>query len=1594
MNTCRKVWPTALALALAAFVAMLLAAASQPARAAGPWYVAPGGSDGNDCLSSGPTHACATINGALAKATAGDTILVATGTYTGTGDQVVLLDKDATLSGGWNSTFTMQSGTSTIDGQEVRRGVTVNSGVTAIVERFAVQNGLSSDYGGGIYNDGTLTLNDGIVSGNTAVYHGGGVYNYNGTLTLNSSVVSDNAVTDVSSGRGGGVFNYYGTTTLNKSSITGNIAPFEGGGIIVGNGSVTLNNSTVSNNTASGNSFGYGYGGGIYSDGTLTLNNSTISGNTATWSAGGIYHAQGTVTLRNSIIARNYGGESPDCHGTIGTSGYNLVGDTSGCAFTPAVGDLTNINANLGQLIGAPGVSRYHPLLSNSPAIDAGNPTGCTDHLGNPLDTDQRGATRIGRCDIGAYEYTPPGPAASIHVLDGTPQRTPPFSTFETPFQALVLDGIGTPMHDVTVTFSAPASGPSGTFADSGASTTTAMTDESGITKAATFTANGLVGSYTVMAAVGGVITPADFLLSNIVGWYVAEDGNDANDCQSPTTPCATINGALAKTGFAAGDTVLVASGTYTGTDNEVALLNKSVRLLGGWDGTFTSQSGTSTLDGQGTRRGITVNSGVVAVVERFTIQNGTALYGYPVGGGIYNRGTFTLNKSTVSGNTAGDGGGGIFNEDILTLNDSTVSGNTVSGNTTGGSGGGIYNNGYNAVGKGKVTLNRSTVSGNTAGANGSGSGGGIYTIGGIYISSGVVVLNNSAIRGNRANTAGGGGGGVISLGTVLILNNSTVSDNTTTNTSLPGTISSGGGIYASGGVVTLSSSTISGNTASLGVGLGGLGGGIYNYSSSSVVTLRNTILAGNTASVAGPDCSGDVSSSGYNLIGNTSGCTFAPGLGDLTDVDPELGPLEGSPSYHPLLPDSPAINAGNPAGCADNLGDPLPVDQRGAPRVERCDIGAYEAGLAATKQANGTFSPGGLLTYTITLSNEEANTNLTNVSVHDTLPTYITYVANSYTATNGTGGESGGIITWSGTVFANTNTVMSFSAVVNDEVLCSVIANTAVMHHGGSYEFGRQVAEMTPCQICSVTKHPANPALSVGPSGSWDDDDVWSPAVLKEGGGYKMWYTGDDGTNPSRIGLATSTDGITWTKAVANPVLSPGPSWETGGIRAGGVISDSGLYKLWYTGFDSGGVGRIGYATSPDGVAWTEYGSPILDVGASGSWEDDDVLDPTVIKEGSTYHMWYSGYDGITNRIGHATSSNGTTWTRDLANPVLDVGSPGGWDWLHVYGPSVIRYNDTFLMWYSGGTLPPARQTGYALSPDGSAWTRGGMLIPEGGAGTFDADSADYPSALADGDQFKVWYSGLNASGTYNIGYATAEVCAAAAPPANSVHLPIVLQGGAATACPAYYADDFSDPGSGWPVDDDADRRFAYTGGQYQMWLKKPSLGWSVTPGAQATDFAAAVSARRASGSSGGYAIRFGINEDWSQFYEFYVEANRYSIWKYDSGWTALRNPTASSYIKTGTNWNRLKVIRAGTNISVYANNQYLTTVADGSFIRLGRIGLAAYSASSAALDARFDDFALYPAECGVSAAGIGFEMGEPGIHEGPVPPGLDQAP
>ena len=115
---------------------------------------------------------------------------------------------------------------------------------------------------------------------------------------------------------------------------------------------------------------------------------------------------------------------------------------------------------------------------------------------------------------------------------------------------------------------------------------------------------------------------------------------------------------------------------------------------------------------------------------------------------------------------------------------------------------------------------------------------------------------------------------------------------------------------------------------------------------------VRNSIVAGNTAS----DCSGPLTSAGYNLIGSTAGCTYTPGAGDQIGVDPRLATLanNGGPTQTiALLPGSAAIDAGDPAGCLGAGGRPLTTDQRGAPRPQDGDANGRRAATSArTKPA------------------------------------------------------------------------------------------------------------------------------------------------------------------------------------------------------------------------------------------------------------------------------------------------------------------------------------------------------------------------------------------------------------------------------------------------------------------------------------------------------------------------------------------------------------------------------------------------------------------------------------------------------------------
>ena len=187
-------------------------------------------------------------------------------------------------------------------------------------------------------------------------------------------------------------------------------------------------------------------------------------------------------------------------------------------------------------------------------------------------------------------------------------------------------------------------------------------------------------------------------------------------------------------------------------------------------------------------------------------------------------------------------------------------------------------------------------------------------------------------------------------------------------------------------------------------------------------------------------------------------------------------------------------------------------------------------------------------------------------------------------------------------------------------------------------------------------TIHPGNPVLQVGAPGSWDELEANGPSVIKDGATYKMWYHGaNNDYSTTGIGYATSTDGIAWTKHPGNPVLTPGiGTWDEKGVGWPRVIKNGSVYEMWY--FADGKVGR---ATSTDGVSWTKYaGNPVI----GGDWGGQVIRGGSVLFDGSTYRMWFRSKPMQEGRIGLATSPDGINWTMHPGNPVLDPGSPTVW--------------------------------------------------------------------------------------------------------------------------------------------------------------------------------------------------------------------------------------------------------------------------------------------------------------------------------------------
>jgi hypothetical protein len=335
---------------------------------------------------------------------------------------------------------------------------------------------------------------------------------------------------------------------------------------------------------------------------------------------------------------------------------------------------------------------------------------------------------------------------------------------------------------------------------------------------------------------------------------------------------------------------------------------------------------------------------------------------------------------------------------------------------------------------------------------------------------------------------------------------------------------------------------------------------------------------------------------------------------------------------------------------------------------------------------------------------------------------------------------------------------------------------------------------------------------LGLDGPGTFDEVGNFTVSAFKDGGVTFLYYGGADasgrgicpGINVAhwRIGLATSTDGVNFTRVQGT---------ETGGAildngQAGAfdsyltyrpyVLKDGAVWRMWYNGSDrpfndcrlAAGPSqladdrRIGYAESSDGVHFTKMydgagpGGSVLPLGGAGEIDAQQVGYVWVLKDGDQYKMYYSAND-VTNtwRVALAVSSDARHWSKvrgkSTGGAVLDIGGTGAFDVACAYQPSVVKERpDLYRMWYRGCQSaaptvggPSQGVIGYAESNDGVTWVKvnaGGPLgeaLAKGAPGQFDSGGLTTPSVFLDGATWNLYYAGFDTTGQFLAGLARA---------------------------------------------------------------------------------------------------------------------------------------------------------------------------------------------------------------------------------------------
>jgi predicted GH43/DUF377 family glycosyl hydrolase len=249
--------------------------------------------------------------------------------------------------------------------------------------------------------------------------------------------------------------------------------------------------------------------------------------------------------------------------------------------------------------------------------------------------------------------------------------------------------------------------------------------------------------------------------------------------------------------------------------------------------------------------------------------------------------------------------------------------------------------------------------------------------------------------------------------------------------------------------------------------------------------------------------------------------------------------------------------------------------------------------------------------------------------------------------------------------------------------------------------------AEPFPPELVRFRSVQDQPVFRAAEAPAWDRRIRERGWILREPDGWKLWYTGYDGSADGRrmLGLATSADGLNWKRHPNNPLLAA--IW----VEDMCVVRDGDRYLMVAEGEED----RAQWFTSADGVTWKHQGRLDVRLTTGQPIPDGPYGTPTLYRDGTSWCLFYERSD---LGVWLAKSTDLKTWTNVSDEPVLTPG-PADYDRDLIAINQVIRYEGRHYAFYHGSARsgPTAKlwSTAVAVSDNLKNWTKypGNPLIP-----------------------------------------------------------------------------------------------------------------------------------------------------------------------------------------------------------------------------------------------------------------------------------------